>query len=349
MEELKFCRKCNAWKPISEFYKDTRGGCRACVRKYQNAWSMAHRVHKRPTIPEGMRLCKRCGEMKSQDEFYRDKTNVSGYHHYCKICTDSSRKARREKAKKPKSILPEGHKRCPGCKRILSLEKFSYLKTRRCYKSRCKDCEREYKKTHRDQINSAERKRFSDPETKATRLAYRKEWRGKPEAKAKETAYRKEYKKRDYVKAKDYARNAEYRQRPGNAEKAKERTTEWIREHPEEVRQQHRIRYARKKGADGSYTHEQWLKLLELCGNKCLVCGSTERLTRDHIIPLKWGGSNNIENLQVLCHKHNTSKKASSAVDYRPLPARAWAYLETYGTVEEWASYIVDLEVEVQA
>lgn len=316
MEELKFCRKCNIWKPISEFYKDTRGGCRACVRKYQNEWSTAHRVHKRPVIPEGMRLCKRCGEMKSRDEFYKDKTNVSGYHHYCKVCTDSSRKTRREKAKKPKSILPEGHKHCPGCKRVLPLEKFSYLKTRRCYKTRCKDCDREYKKTHRDQVNAAERKRLSDPETKAARLAYRKEWRKKPEVRAKEIEYRKTHPTKRVKRVRELV----------------EKPTLPLETMPDE-----------------HFTSTQWRKLLDLCNWSCVLCGSQFELSRDHIIPQSWGGSDKIENIQPLCRKHNMQKNDCYAVDYRPLLARAWAYLETYGTMEEWVSYVTGVEVEVQA
>ncbi|MGO4188550.1 HNH endonuclease [Pseudarthrobacter sp. TAF60_1] len=43
---------------------------------------------------------------------------------------------------------------------------------------------------------------------------------------------------------------------------------------------------------------------------QCRACGSTSELQYDHIIPLKMGGSNNAENLQILCGPCNRSKSA---------------------------------------
>ncbi|MGY4542835.1 hypothetical protein ACVWY0_002760 [Arthrobacter sp. UYNi723] len=42
----------------------------------------------------------------------------------------------------------------------------------------------------------------------------------------------------------------------------------------------------------------------------CQGCGSTSELQYDHIIPLAMGGSNNGENLQILCGPCNRSKAA---------------------------------------
>ena len=41
---------------------------------------------------------------------------------------------------------------------------------------------------------------------------------------------------------------------------------------------------------------------------KCKICGCTEDLTIDHIIPQNWGGSNDIKNLRVLCRSCNSKK-----------------------------------------
>lgn len=38
-------------------------------------------------------------------------------------------------------------------------------------------------------------------------------------------------------------------------------------------------------------------------GNACYNCGSEENIELHHIVPLKLGGSNNITNIAVLCHK----------------------------------------------
>lgn len=43
-------------------------------------------------------------------------------------------------------------------------------------------------------------------------------------------------------------------------------------------------------------------------GGVCKICGASENLTVDHIIPRCYGGSNNIDNLQCLCGSCNSRK-----------------------------------------
>lgn len=43
-------------------------------------------------------------------------------------------------------------------------------------------------------------------------------------------------------------------------------------------------------------------------GHKCRHCGSTKKLTVDHIVPLVNGGSDNDSNLQTLCKSCNSKK-----------------------------------------
>lgn len=55
-------------------------------------------------------------------------------------------------------------------------------------------------------------------------------------------------------------------------------------------------------------------------GRKCKVCGSTEALSLDHIIPRTAGGSHDENNLQTLCSKCNSSKNnRQSLADDKPI------------------------------
>jgi hypothetical protein len=49
-------------------------------------------------------------------------------------------------------------------------------------------------------------------------------------------------------------------------------------------------------------------EVFQRCGAICIDCGSRERLTLDHIIPVVEGGLDEISNIQVLCLSCNSSK-----------------------------------------
>lgn len=51
-------------------------------------------------------------------------------------------------------------------------------------------------------------------------------------------------------------------------------------------------------------------KVFEKSGHLCEICLSTDDLTIDHIISVKKGGQNDIDNLRVLCRTCNSSKGA---------------------------------------
>jgi 5-methylcytosine-specific restriction endonuclease McrA len=48
--------------------------------------------------------------------------------------------------------------------------------------------------------------------------------------------------------------------------------------------------------------------VIEKCGLKCVLCGRMDDLTVDHIVPILDGGTNDIENLQILCARCNKRK-----------------------------------------
>lgn len=42
----------------------------------------------------------------------------------------------------------------------------------------------------------------------------------------------------------------------------------------------------------------------------CAVCGTTEDLSSDHVVPKAAGGTDDLSNLVTLCRRHNSSKGA---------------------------------------
>lgn len=56
--------------------------------------------------------------------------------------------------------------------------------------------------------------------------------------------------------------------------------------------------------------------VLKRDGGSCMKCGSTRDLEIDHVIPIAKGGLTVMENLQVLCARHNRSKGDRESVRY---------------------------------
>jgi 5-methylcytosine-specific restriction endonuclease McrA len=57
------------------------------------------------------------------------------------------------------------------------------------------------------------------------------------------------------------------------------------------------------------HTDRQWQSLLKEYEGHCAECGSTENITKDHIVPLHEGGQNTIDNIQPLCFSCNSRKQ----------------------------------------
>lgn len=51
--------------------------------------------------------------------------------------------------------------------------------------------------------------------------------------------------------------------------------------------------------------------LIRRDGNQCSICGETADLHVDHIVPRMMGGSDLLDNLQLLCKRCNLHKGAS--------------------------------------
>ena len=101
------------------------------------------------------------------------------------------------------------------------------------------------------------------------------------------------------------------------AEDARKRSRKWRKENPELNQENKRIHRARKVGNGGRHTQNQWLELCAKFEFRCVCCFRITYLTRDHVIPLLMGGTDNIENIQPLCRSCNSRKGARNCIDYR--------------------------------
>lgn len=66
----------------------------------------------------------------------------------------------------------------------------------------------------------------------------------------------------------------------------------------------------------GTHTETDWYRLLRKHNYRCAKCQQVKPLTKDHIIPVSLGGTDNIKNIQPLCRSCN-SIKGTKIVDYR--------------------------------
>ena len=67
-------------------------------------------------------------------------------------------------------------------------------------------------------------------------------------------------------------------------------------------------RKARLLGNGGNHTVKEWQELCKKWGDTCVKCRKKKKLTKDHIISLNKGGTNDIKNIQPLCQSCNSIK-----------------------------------------
>jgi 5-methylcytosine-specific restriction endonuclease McrA len=171
--------------------------------------------------------------------------------------------------------------------------------TERYKNGRCRRCSLEYQRAWH-KANPGKRRQYMRTFRKAHPERIRQETRRYREANREKVRRAR----RDWYEA--------------NRERAAEYTRRWCANNLDRRRQHYNRYRARKNGAAGSYTAEEWKALLDHYEHRCLCCGRSDvPMTVDHIVPLCQGGSNEISNLQPLCLSCNTSK-GTKYIDYRP-------------------------------
>ena len=244
-----------------------------------------------------VRRCNGCLIIKSYSEFHRQKCGKNGRRSECKECM----------RRKVLLIIPcvPDNKKCTKCKTIKTADKFYPNK---CDRSGlgvwCKSCMLRQLKTDCNKGGHLYEKKRARDNIWIKQNLEKVRARGRvndksPKRKAKKKQWANVNKESRYARAKE------------------------IREkYPERHRLAAVINHARRRALEnhvtGTHTKEQWVKLCEYYGNKCLCCGHDGKMTLDHIIPISrpWS-SNDIKNIQPLCKSCN-SRKHTDVVDYRP-------------------------------
>lgn len=96
--------------------------------------------------------------------------------------------------------------------------------------------------------------------------------------------------------------------RSRNPDKVRATVRRYAIRHPDVIAHRNARRRAREKNASGSHTMRQWLHLVARFDARCAYCGERKPLTRDHVIPLIEGGSDDIANIVPACLSCNSRK-----------------------------------------
>jgi 5-methylcytosine-specific restriction endonuclease McrA len=205
-------------------------------------------------------------------------------------------------------------KTCPKCKTVkTTLDFYKDKRTKSGLCAWCKDCKKNaINKWHAENPKrhyQTCKKWYVENKDRAVlrQIAY--------VAKNKEIVKKKKHDL--YLKNRDKQRQAALEWNKKNPDKVKENLRNFFSKNPDKFKEYSGKRRSRIVGNGGIITSAEIKELFEKYGNRCLCCGSTEKkLTLDHVVPLKLGGKNVIENAQPLCGSCN-SKKSARAIDYR--------------------------------
>jgi 5-methylcytosine-specific restriction endonuclease McrA len=98
---------------------------------------------------------------------------------------------------------------------------------------------------------------------------------------------------------------------------------------------QHRRKATLKSVESKNYTPTQVSARFTEFDNQCVYCGSKEKITIDHFIPISKFGADKIENIVPACIKCNSSKNNKSPED--------WFRSKTFFEIEKWQFLIKKL------
>lgn len=127
---------------------------------------------------------------------------------------------------------------------------------------------------------------------------------------------------RSRIKNKDARYAYMKRWRAANPEHLRAQIAAWQRANRDAVRVSFsRYRAAKHGVAENTLTLDEWLVVLETWAARCAYCGSPDKISIDHVIPLSSGGGNTKENVVPACLPCNLKKWAGEAPPFRKRPS----------------------------
>jgi len=199
------------------------------------------------------------------------------------------------------SIIPPGYKACFRCGVI---KPFSDFRKRVCSKdglnSSCKTCisavDKLYRENNPEKVKAAvkkctDAKRATDPEIFRQRC-------------------------RNWYEREGRLWHAQWRSTETGQRVTREVRKRYYESHTELCKQANKNRAKSLRKAGGTHTKSEWLELCKKHNYRCLCCGAVKKLTKDHILPVTQGGTNDIRNIQPLCVGCN-SRKGQRHIVYR--------------------------------
>lgn len=183
--------------------------------------------------------------------------------------------------------------------------------------------QKKYKETHRKQISEKSKIRREKNRDKILedKRKYRESHREELAAKSriywhshKEEQLEKQKLRRSKQKELIKIKGQKYYK--DNLDKIKVKAKEYVKtpSGKQAIKRHTHKRRAQKQNVENSLTLEQWNKILKEQKNKCAICNrkfnAKLKPSQDHIIPLSKGGGYFYGNIQALCKRCNSTKKA---------------------------------------
>lgn len=196
------------------------------------------------------------------------------------------------------SVAPSAQNYRQGCRceNCVSANREYHRQWRRDHPHRVSAAQERYKRTYPDRVRNSQHK--SEQKRKAHKAAIRKLWLSRNPIKA--ALYRE--RSRAYRAVWDKQRRKTPRGRAV-------RRAAW------------KAYKARKRGAIGRTSADQWQSRWDYYAGRCYLCGISAQ-GMDHVIPLKHGGTHWPANLRPCCNRCNGRKGAKTLSEYRCFLAR---------------------------